>query len=110
MDTLWLTERLRRAEIPRTTQLRSNNTIKNELFKDIKFHSIEEVRRSMGRAVEFFNNECPHMSLDNMTLQQAAFHVGKINKKRPSYREKYLNNLEIQIGATSVCPANPGFN
>ena len=44
MDTLWLTERLRRAEIPRTTQLRSNNTIKNELFKDIKFHSIEEER------------------------------------------------------------------
>ena len=50
------------------------------------------------------------MSLDNMTLQQAAFHVGKINKKRPNYREKYLNNLEIQIGATSVCPVNPGFN
>ena len=36
---------------------RLNNTIKNELFKDIKFHSIEEVRRSMDRAVEFFNNE-----------------------------------------------------
>ena len=29
---------------------RLNNTIKNELFKDIKFHSIEEVRRSMANA------------------------------------------------------------
>ena len=80
---------------------RLNNTIKNELFKDIKFHSIEEVRRSMDRAVEFFNNERPHMSLDNMTPRQAASHMGKINKKWTSYREKYLNNLEIQIGATS---------
>ncbi|MGM9796954.1 MAG: hypothetical protein ACI3ZY_05165 [Parabacteroides sp.] len=25
-----------------------NNTIKNKLFKDIKFHSIEEARRSMS--------------------------------------------------------------
>ena len=28
-------------------------------------------------------------------------HMGKINKKWTSYREKYLNNLEIRIGATS---------
>ena len=36
---------------------RLNNTIKNELFKDIKFHSIEEVKRAMAKAVEFYNNE-----------------------------------------------------
>ena len=83
---------------------RLNNTIKNELFKDIKFHSIEEVRRSMGRAVEFFNNERPHMSLDNMTPRQAASHRGRIHKKWTSYREKYLDNLEIQSGAISFAP------
>ena len=80
---------------------RLNNTIKNELFKDIKFHSIEEVRQAMEKAVKFFNNERPHMSLDNMTPRQAASYKGKISKKWTSYREKYLENLEIQTGATS---------
>lgn len=46
---------------------RINNTIKNELLKDINFHSIEEVRLAMKKAVEFYNNERPHMSLNNMT-------------------------------------------
>ena len=32
---------------------RLNNTIKNELFKDTKFHSIEEVKRAMAKVVEF---------------------------------------------------------
>ena len=80
---------------------RLNNTIKNELFKDIKFHSIDEVIRAMEKAVEFFNNERPHMSLDNMTPRQAATYQGKINKKWVSYREKYLESLEICQGATT---------
>lgn len=46
---------------------RQNNTVKNELLKDIKFHSIGEVRRAMEKAVTFYNNERPHMSLNNMT-------------------------------------------
>lgn len=83
---------------------RLNNTIKNELFKDIKFHSIEEVKRAMAKAVEFYNNERPHMSLDNMTPHQAASYKGKINKKWISYREKYLQNLEFQAGATNFVP------
>lgn len=83
---------------------RLNNTIKNELFKDIKFHSMEEVRRAMTRAVDFFNNERPHMSLDNMTPRQAASYKGKINKKWTSYREKYLQNLEIKAGSTNFAP------
>ena len=83
---------------------RLNNTIKNELFKDIKFHSIEEVKRAMAKAVEFYNNERPHMSLDNMTPHQAESYKGKINKKWISYREKYLQNLEFQAGATNFAP------
>ena len=83
---------------------RLNNTIKNELFKDIKFHSIEEVKRAMAKAVEFYNNERPHMSLDNMTPHQAASYKGKINKKWIRYREKHLQNLEFQAGATNFAP------
>jgi transposase InsO family protein len=83
---------------------RQNNTVKNELLKDIKFHSIGEVRRAMTKAVEFYNNERPHMSLNNMTPRQAASCMGKIQKKWISYREKYLENLEIQEGACTFAP------
>ncbi len=83
---------------------RLNNTIKNEMFKDIRFRSIAEVRRSMEKAVNFFNNERPHMSLDNMTPRQASGYKGRINKKWTSYREKYLNNLDIKEGATNFAP------
>ena len=48
---------------------RQNNTVKNELLKDVKFHSI-----------------------------------GEIQKKWISYREKYLENLEIQEGACTFAP------
>ena len=80
---------------------RINNTIKNELLKDIKFHSIEEVRLAMKKAVEFYNNERPHMSLNNMTPREAASCRGKIQKKWTWYREKYLESLEISERATT---------
>ena len=83
---------------------RQNNTVKNELLKDIKFHSIGEVRKAMEKAVAFYNNERPHMSLNNMTPRQAASCTGKIQKKWISYREKYLENLEIQEGACIFAP------
>ncbi|MBR5351160.1 MAG: DDE-type integrase/transposase/recombinase [Prevotella sp.] len=83
---------------------RQNNTIKNELLKDIKFHSIGEVRRTLDKAIAFYNNERPHMSLNNMTPRQAASCKGKIHKKWTSYREKYLEKLEIQEGACTFAP------
>ena len=83
---------------------RQNNTVKNELLKDIKFHSIGEVRRALDKAVAFYNNERPHLSLNNMTPRQAASCMGKIQKKWTSYREKYLENLEIQEGACTFAP------
>ena len=80
---------------------RQNNTIKNEFFKDIAFTSIEEVRRAMKRAVEFYNNERPHMSLDNMTPAEARRMTGRMTRKWTSYREKHLENLHICEGATT---------
>ena len=83
---------------------RQNGTIKNELFKDIEFHSVGEVRRAMGKAVAFYNNERPHLSLNSMTPRQAASCMGKIKKKWTSYREKYLENLKIKEGACTFAP------
>ena len=83
---------------------RQNSTVKNELLKDIKFRSIGEVRRALDKAIDFYNNERPHMSLNNMTPHQAASCKGKIQKKWTSYREKYLENLEIQEGACTFAP------
>ena len=76
----------------------------NELLKDIKFHSIGELRRALDKAIAFYNNERPHMSLNNMTPRQAASCMGKIQKKWISFREKYLENLEIQEGACTFAP------
>ena len=70
---------------------RVNNTIKNEMLKDMDFFSIKEVRE----AVMFYNNERPHMSLDGMTPAEAALCKGEIKKMWHSYREKALKNLRI---------------
>ena len=39
------------------------------------------------RAVEFYNNEWPHMSIDMMTPAMAAAWEGKIKKRWGSYKE-----------------------
>lgn len=69
---------------------RINNTMKNELLKDIRFTCIEEVIAAVDRAVTFYNNERPHMSIDMMTPVQAVCCEGKINKRWVSYREKAI--------------------
>ena len=43
---------------------RINSTMKNELFKDIRFSRIAEVATAVARAVDFYNNERPHMTLE----------------------------------------------
>lgn len=74
---------------------RINNTIKNELLKDMDFFSIKEVREAVRDAVTFYNNERPHMSLDGMTPAEAALCEGEIRKMWCSYREKALKILMI---------------
>ena len=41
--------------------------MKNELLKDKRFGSIEEVRAAVEAAVRFYNEERPHMSIDMLT-------------------------------------------
>ena len=72
---------------------RVNGIVKNELLKDMSFGSIEEVRKALKVAVDFYNNERPHMSLDWKTPAEAALCTGELRKKWTSYREKAIKAL-----------------
>ena len=66
---------------------RINNTIKNELLKDMEFYTVEQVRAALKVAVDFYNNERPHWSLNGMTPVQAGNMKGEIKKRWKSFRE-----------------------
>ena len=72
---------------------RVNGIIKNELLMGMAFFSIEEVRKALEVAIDFYNNERPHMSLDWKTPAQAALCTGELEKKWKSYRENAIKNL-----------------
>jgi transposase InsO family protein len=65
---------------------RINSTMKNELLKGVVFHNIKEVKAAVAVAVDFYNNERPHMSIDMMTPTEAADCSGEIAKRWTSYR------------------------
>lgn len=79
---------------------RVNNTIKNELFKDMEFYHISEVKTAVKAAVEFYNTERPHWSLDGMTPSQAALCEGELKKRWVSYRERAIKRKE-EMGMTA---------
>jgi transposase InsO family protein len=72
---------------------RVNGIVKNELLMGMSFFSIEEVRRALKVAVDFYNNERPHMSLDWKTPAEAALCTGELQKKWKSYREIAIKSL-----------------
>lgn len=69
---------------------RINNTMKNELLKGMRFTSIKEVVAAVASAVDFYNNERPHMSIDMMTPAMAASCEGELKKSWTSYREEAI--------------------
>ena len=73
---------------------RVNNTVKKELLKDMHFASIGEVVSAVARAVDFYNNERPHMSIDMMTPSMAARCDGEIPKRWISYRERAIRKKQ----------------
>lgn len=90
---------------------RINNTVKNELLKDMVFHSIDEVVEALAPAIRFYNNERPHMSIDMMTPAQAASCTGEIGKRWKSYRLLAIKNKteEADITENGVpLPASQG--
>ena len=72
---------------------RVNGIIKNELLMGMSFYSINEVRKALKVAIDFYNNERPHMSLDWMTPAEAALCTGELKKKWTSYRENAIKAL-----------------
>ena len=72
---------------------RINNTLKNELFKDMAFTCIEDVREAMETAVPFYNNERPHRSIEMLTPIEAAGRTGRFRRGWTSYREKAIDNM-----------------
>lgn len=65
---------------------RINNTIKNEMFKGLCFKNIKQVKESLSQAIDFYNYERPHMSINMMTPAEAASCTGEIKKKWKSFR------------------------
>ena len=72
---------------------RVNGIIKNELLMGMSFFSTDEVRKALKVAVDFYNNERPHMSLDWRTPAEAALCTGELKKKWKSYREIAIKAL-----------------
>lgn len=73
---------------------RVNNTMKNELLKGKVFRNIEEVIESVAKAVDFYNNRRPHMSVGMMTPAEAAELTGDRNMKWTSYRFLAIKSRE----------------
>ncbi len=69
---------------------RINNTMKNELLKGMRFTSICEVREAVEKAVRFYNNRRPHMSINMMTPVEARLCSGPIDKRWRSLREEAI--------------------
>jgi transposase InsO family protein len=69
---------------------RINNTMKNELLKGMRFTNIEEVKAAVARAVDFYNKERPHMSINMKTPAEAALCEGELTKLWVSYRENAI--------------------
>lgn len=69
---------------------RVNGILKQEFLNHITFKSIHQVKPVLDKALEFYNNNRPHRSLDMLTPAQAAATGGKIKKRWKSYRDNYL--------------------
>ena len=72
---------------------RINNTLKNELFKDMVFSDISQVREALQKAVLFYNHERPHLSLEMRTPVEAINVTGRLKRQWISYRERAIDAM-----------------
>lgn len=77
---------------------RINNTLKNELFKDMEFHTVEDVREAMKTAVPFYNGKRPHRSIEMLTPMEAARRTGRFKRGWKSYREIAIDKANLTGG------------
>ena len=78
---------------------RINNTLKNELFKDMVFSDITQVREALRQAVLFYNHERPHLSLEMRTPVEAASETGRFRRRWNSFRERAIDANKSEIAA-----------
>ena len=71
---------------------RVNNTIKNELLYNMTFSNIAQVRKAIKIAIDFYNSQRPHMSLNGLPPNEDSLKEGEIKKIWISYREKAIKN------------------
>ncbi len=92
---------------------RINNTMKNELLKGKRFTEIQQVIDAVEKAVDFYNNERPHMSIGMMTPSKAAVYDGVVEKIWTSYREKAIREKRVALEIPenplplSICQGSP---
>lgn len=56
------------------------------MFKGLRFTHVNQVKEELVRAIDFYNNERPHMSIGMMTPSEAATCSWEIDKRWKSYR------------------------
>ena len=73
---------------------RINNTVKNELLHGKTFTSLRQVADAVRKAVEFYNEDRPHRSIDMLTPNQAHQMEGELKKHWHSYRDDAIKNTQ----------------
>ena len=68
---------------------RVNGILKTEFLNHYVFQDIGQVREAVEQAVEFYNTQRPHRSLDMLTPKEAAEKQGEIKKRWNCYKDKY---------------------
>ena len=82
------------------TAERINNTMKNELLRGKTFHNIDEAREAIRMAIDFYNNERPHMSIGMLTPSEAATREGELPSCWVSKKEEYIKKLQEKNGTS----------
>ncbi len=83
--------------------------MKNELLKDKVFRNIDEVVAAVSVAVDFYNNQRPHMSIGMLVPSEAINLCGDRNMKWKSYRlEAIKRNQQLKsLKTVYFCLSQP---
>ena len=68
---------------------RINGILKTEFLNHYQFRDIQQVRLRVSQAIDFYNKQRPHRSLDMMTPVQVKQKTGRIKKRWKSYKDNY---------------------
>lgn len=71
---------------------RINSTVKNELLHGQTFTSLRQVSESVKKAVQFYNEERPHSSIDYHTPDEAHAMQGEMKRHWHSWREDAIRS------------------